>query len=106
MSVTTIRQGGVIPKDPGDKAVLQFNWDDKLPAGVEITGTPTVPAPSTPDTALTIDNIALTGTNRKVNFRAIGGTAGSDYTITCHVVTNETPAQEFERSFVLRVVDL
>jgi len=103
MSVTTIRPGGVIPKDPADKAVLQFNWDDKLAAGVEISGTPTVVSSAA---GVTIDNIALAGTNRKVNFRANGGTAGSDYTITCHIVTNETPAQEFERSVVLRVVDL
>lgn len=103
MSVTTIRPGGTIPKDPADKVVLKFKFEDKLAAGVEISGVPTVVSS---EAAVTIDNISLVDSNRAVRFRAVGGVAGTTSTITCHVVTNETPAQEFDRSFELNVLDL
>jgi hypothetical protein len=52
---------------------------------------------------LVIDNVSVISSNRKVQFRATGGAVNSYWRVTCHIVTNETPAQEFDKSAYFQV---
>lgn len=107
MSTTTVRPNGQITKDPSDKVLYQFNFDDRLAAGVEITSKTFVIAMadgSTSDGSLTTDNDALVTGNRKVNVRVLGGTLSAEYRLTCRIATNESPVQEFDRSVRVAII--
>jgi hypothetical protein len=96
MSTTTVRDRSQISKDPQAKRVIQFDWDEELATGVTISAsTWTITGP---DTALTKDNEAVATGNRQSSVRLIGGTVGATYTLTNHVTTNESPAQEDDAS--------
>jgi hypothetical protein len=93
---TTVRGGAQITKDPQAKRIIQFNWDDILGSGVSIvTSTFTIAGP---DGVLTKDNEAIVAGARKTSLRVLAGTVGATYTVTNHIITNETPAQEDDES--------
>lgn len=86
-------------KDPGEKKDYGYDWSAHLgdvdtistSTWVVQTGlTQTTPAPSKTDTTTTI--------------WLSGGTAGTEYRVTNHVVTAQ--GREFERSFYVNVQDL
>lgn len=89
-------------KDSGAKLVYSIDWAPWLGVGVTITSTWTITGP---DAALTKDNETLGAGNRSTLLRLLGGTSGAIYRVTNHVVTNETPPQEDERSFDVLVQD-
>lgn len=102
MSTTTITPGQTVIKDPSAERLYQFNWDALLTTGAEIASY-TVASPTSPDSALVIDNVALVTGNRKVNCRITAGTLGAVYPVVCHIVTNESPPQTEERSILVRI---
>lgn len=107
MSSETVRPNGQITKDPYDKVVYQFDFDDRLAAGVEIASKSfaiEMADGSTTDGILTTDNDALVTGNRKVNVRVLAGTLGAEYRLTCHIVTTESPVQEFDRSVRVQII--
>jgi len=111
MSVEVIQPGDQVTKDPTDKAVWAFDWDSHIHADAELaaTGTFTVTCVSAPREAsptLAVANVSFITGNRKVQFRLTGGRAGTLYKVAHHIVTNETPANERERSFFVQVSDL
>ncbi len=100
----SLQQDGLKSKDPSSTRSGQFDWSDWFSDAIAAIATPTVTA-SGPDSALVISGMQLSGT-RKVNYQLAGGTLGARYTITCRIVTNETPAQTDERSFVVLIEQL
>lgn len=102
----TVNDGELVTKDPADRPVLKFDWDAlHLADGVTITeSTWTITAikPVT-DTALTKDSESILSGNRRTQLRLIGGTLGAEYLLSNRIVTNETPAQTFERSVPILV---
>lgn len=104
---TSIRQGGLLVKDPDATEVYTFDWDDEhLEAAVTITGTPniTVTLLSGVSTGLmTSGDVSLLTGNRKVQFSLTGGTLGQKYQVTNRIVTNESPAQTKDASFKVLV---
>lgn len=86
-------------KDPGEKKDYAVDWSAHLDDGDTITTstwvvgaglTQATPAPSATTTVATI--------------WLSGGTAGTEYRVTNHVVTAQ--GREFERSFFVNVQDL
>jgi hypothetical protein len=102
----SIMPGALKLKDPASVKNGQFDWGTNyLDTGVEIAGTPTVTV-SGPDALLVSASVALASGNRKVNYRLSAGTLGATYTVTCQIVTNESPAQTDERSIQVLVQHL
>ena len=84
-------------KDPAEKKDYAIDWAAHLAATETITtSTWTVP------TGLT--GSAQTATTSVSTTWLAGGTAGTEYRVTNHVVTNQ--GREFERSFTVTVQDL
>jgi hypothetical protein len=105
---TTIRAGGLLILDPGDKRVIQVDWDtEALTSGVSIsTSTFTIgTVKQNGATILTKDNPSIVSGNRKTQVRldATTATAGDKYTLSNTVVTNESPAQTIERQIEIRI---
>jgi hypothetical protein len=109
MSTRTIRSGQLLTLDPNDKPVLNFDWDQEgLPDGVEIDTyvlTITAQKQADPLASLTKDNDSLVTGDRIVQFRLLATTAsvGDKYEVACKIITAETPAAQFERSFFVRI---
>lgn len=109
---TVIKHGQTIEKDPADEVVLWFDWTDRLLQDsaalssfvITISGGDT--GGSAPVTVLTYDNHGLVTGNKMVKARYKAGTVGQTYKVTCRVLTNESPAQTFERSFFLEMKEL
>jgi hypothetical protein len=110
MSVVTILPGALVPKDPSDIKVYQFDWDtNNLAATVTITTsswTITAIKPSRVDAVLTKDQESILAGSRKTQMRLTAGTLGQTYEIANKIVTNETPAQTKERSFRVLITNL
>lgn len=98
-------------KDPG--AVLDYIWDwkaatngtdgadgDWLEAG-ETISTHTITITPAGTGALTKDSSSITGVNTSVTAMLSSGADGVDYTVTCHIVTNQ--GRTDERSIVVQV---
>lgn len=84
------------PKDPHDELDRWFNFDRFLPAGVTIVDhTVTVPAGLT---KIADDRDA---TDRKVRFRASGGTLGEEYEVVCDFDTSD--GQTFRARAILPI---
>lgn len=101
-----IAPGQTVTKDPAAERIYQFDWDALLATSVEIAGTPTVTIVALNGEGaalLTSDNVAKATGNRKVNVRIKAGTVGATYSVTCQIVTNESPTQTEERTFFVRV---
>jgi len=107
MSTITIPDTtGVATKDPADIKVYQFDWDtDNLAVGVSISSNffTIVALHPASDTALTKDQESVLAGLRHTQVRLSGGTLGARYRIDNKIVTNETPAQTKERSFILMI---
>jgi hypothetical protein len=105
-----IRPGGIVPKDPNEKKVVVFDWDaESLADNVSIavsafTVTALRPSNESP-VMLTTDNASIVSGNRKTQVRILAGTLGSEYQLTNHITTDETPAQEKEGSITIQLVD-
>lgn len=106
-SVIEIAPGGVIIKDPADKAQYKIIWDDHFLTGVQLIDSGVFligvfyPTDQTDTSPLEIDSKVLLAESRSVQFRALGGTPNFIYVVTHHVVTDEP--QEKERSFYFQV---
>ena len=92
----SIRPGSTVTKDPNASLVYTFNWADWLVGAATIsTSTFTITGP---DAALTKDNETIPTGSTTAQVRLLGGTLGKTYTLTCRVVTNESPAQTEDAS--------
>lgn len=69
-------------KDPDAVLDYKFDWSSWLASGDTIS-TATVTASS----GLTVDSSSITDTNTTVTAWLSGGTAGTKYAVTCHIVT-------------------
>ncbi len=87
-------------KDPSAKLTHAFKWADWLGVAEIASYVLTV---SGADNALTHDQDSRTNGNQWVSFRLLGGTVGLRYTVTCHIVTNETPPQEDDRLIYIKI---
>lgn len=102
----TINDGGLATKDPADIPVYHLLWGSRfLPATAIIaTWSFTITAiRPVGDTALVKDMEAVLADARTMRIRLSGGTVGALYRVTSHITTNESPAQTFERSFLLLI---
>jgi hypothetical protein len=99
MSYITIAPGQLVTKDPADAKLYRFDWTTKnLQVGAAVTAsTFTITGP---DVLLTKDseNIPTQGC-----VRLTGGTLGAMYEVANKIVTNETPSQTKERSFLILI---
>jgi hypothetical protein len=88
---------GTRTKDPQDKLDTGFDWD----ANAFLTNRVTTISGSawTVPSGITASSTSYTDTTTLV--RLTGGTAGTDYTITNHVVLAN--GEEFDRSILVRV---
>lgn len=85
-------------KDPSAVLDYKFDWSSWLAAG-ETISTRTV----TPATGITVDSSSITDTNTSVTVWLSGGTAETEYTIACKIVTSA--ARTDERTLTIRVED-
>ena len=85
-------------KDPDAVLDYKFDWaastngsgsSDWLASG-ETISSHTITA----TTGLTVDSSSLTDTNTSVTVWLSGGTAGTDYTVTCQIVTSASRTDE------------
>lgn len=115
MSTITVQDGALVPKDPADVKVYQFDWHTRnLAASAVIansTWTITAIKPSTTDATLMKDQeFILAGSGaeilRKTLVRLTGGTLGQLYEISNRIVTSEDPSQTKERSFRILIQNL
>lgn len=110
MATVTILNGDQVTKDPADSKVYLVDWDtNNLAATVIIVTsawTITAISPSQTDAVLTKDNESILTGDRKTQVRLLAGTLGQTYEIANKIRTNETPYQEKERSFRVRVENL
>jgi len=110
MSTVTVTPGALITMDPSDKKVILFDFDDvNLAVGATLSSyVLTITAIKQIGlTALTKDNDALAGSNRKVTARFLATTAtlGDRYRVAVKGVTSESPAQEKEYSIEILIQD-
>ena len=106
MSVTSIYSGDLLIMDPSDKRVIQMDWS-ALPDGVLINShvyTITT-IKQNGITILTKDNEAISAGSRATEVRLLATTAtvGDRYQVSNKVTTTESPAQEIERSYFVRI---
>lgn len=87
--------GNVYTKDPAAELDYKFDWSDWLPAGDTIQD-----ASVTATAGLTVAP-DLTVTATAVTCWLSGGTAGLDYTVTCHIET--AAGRVDERSIKIQV---
>lgn len=105
----TIDDGGSLVKDPSDEMVLRWDWDDHLDTGVIISTSTwtidTLKAGSSSGTALAYDNASIVSAapynSQSTQVRITDGAIGGKYRLTNTIVTDETPAQTFERSVMV-----
>jgi hypothetical protein len=92
--------GYTIPKDPHAVLPYEFDWSEWLDAAeiddheISISGS---------DATLVEDDSDVLAGNQIVRAILSGGTAGVTYRVTCHIVTNESPPREDDRSFFIKV---
>ena len=106
MSVTYIYSGDLLIMDPSDKRVIQMDWG-ALPDGVLINSQVyTITAiKQNGVTALTKDNESVDAGGRATQLRLLATTAtvGDRYQVSNKITTTESPAQEIERSYFVRI---
>jgi hypothetical protein len=87
------------PKDPADVYAYDFDLSAWLtPLAATISGTPTY---SASPAGLTLTHVGLLTGNTGARVRISGGTAGTDYTVTCTATCTDSIV--LERSAVLPV---
>lgn len=92
----------VLTQDVNDKLSYVFNWTDWLGTANISASTFTI---SLGDGLLTKDNEATITGNKKTTLRLSAGTLNKKYKITNKITTDESPAQEKERSFFLKIAN-
>ena len=97
----TIRPNDQITLDPSDEQVVQWDWTDRVVATAAIsTSTFTVTAiKQNGGTTVTLDSASILVSNRvtQIRIKATTATAGDQCWINNKIVTNEGPAQTWER---------
>ena len=102
----TIDDGGSLLKDPSDENVLRWDWSDELATGVTITTSTwtisTLKSGDSGGTILSYDSDSIVSASpynsQHTQVRLLDGAEGAIYRLTNTIVTNESPAQTFERS--------
>lgn len=96
-----------LKKDPGERLDYTIDFGAVLASAETISGTPTW---SRAPTGITIGTSSYAPTvssdGKRVTVWLESGTAGAEYTITVEIVTNNSPARTFQRSFKVMVEDL
>lgn len=104
---TIIRPGHTFDFDPDAKLLYGIDWSAWLAtgAGIAVSDWAIEALDDADAAALTFDNAAVDGSIATLRLLESGTplVAGARYKITNHVTTNETPAQEDDRSFKIRV---
>lgn len=93
----------ILEKAPGDLSTLEFDFDDVLAAGEEITGTPSISI--SPSGVTTWGSPAIDSDGRGITQQVSGGTMGTYYviTVTCGTDTGSPQLHDYEKVFILRV---
>ena len=88
-------------KDPDGVLDYVFDWkadtngsDDPFATDWLATGETVSTHTMTSESGLTVDSSSLTDTNTSVTAWLSGGTAGTDYDVTCHIVTSASRADD------------
>lgn len=97
----SVRPGSTLYKDPQDVLPYVFDFAAFLGAGVEIASHAIAIVGN--DSALENDEDEAVNNDTGVQAMLSGGTSGLTYTVTCHIVTDETPAREKDASFKLKI---
>lgn len=92
----------VLTQDVNDKLSYVFDWTDWLGTASISANAFTI---SGGDGTLTKDNEAIVTGNKKTTLRLSAGTLNKKYRITNKITTGESPAQEKERSFYLKIAN-
>lgn len=96
-----------LKKDPSERLDYTIDFGGVLESDEEITGTPTW---SRAPTGITIGTSSYAPTvsadGKRVTVWLESGSAGAEYTITVEIVTDNSPARTFQRSFKVQVDDL
>lgn len=102
--------GQTFTKDPDELLVYEFDWTDAL-TGPDGAGTGTISTSTfafvdpVADALLVKDNPTIVSGNLKTRVRLSVGTVGKTYGIANRVTTNESPAQTYERTIYIKVVE-
>ena len=99
-------------KRAGATRLVSVSLTGQLDSGELLTGTPTIVEVTTTD--LTLSNKAVStaeltisgrtvAIGQAVQFKVVGGTAGTKYTIRITVATDSSPAQSLELDLTLEV---
>lgn len=86
----------VFTKDPDAVLDYKFDWSSWLSTGETISST-TVTA----ETGLTVDSNSITDTSTSVTVWLSGGTANTNYDVTCQIVTSASRTDD--RTMTIRV---
>jgi hypothetical protein len=89
-------------KDPQEALVYAIDWGARWLAP-EVTINSSTWTITGPDAALIKDAEVLSEDERSTRVRLSAGTNGAKYVVTNRIVTNESPSQTGERSFMLLV---
>jgi hypothetical protein len=103
----TVQAGELVPFDPSDIRVIDFNWADNL-GSAAISGSATWTITAVEPASATVptkDNESILSGNQiaQVRINVTGATANARYNIACKITTNETPSQTKEQSFDILV---
>jgi hypothetical protein len=104
MSTLTMNDGGLTTQDPHDVMVYEMDWSENLETDVNILTSAWTITVEKGTAGLTADNSKRSGQITQI--RLGSGVLGSLYKATNQIVTNETPAQTKERSFLILIEDL
>ena len=99
----SILPGVTVTKDPQAEKVYTFDWSAWL-VGAATLASSTF-AITGPDNALTFDEDAIEAGSTSATVRLLGGTVGKKYTVTNHVVTNESVPQTDDKSIKVQIVN-
>jgi hypothetical protein len=109
----TIRDGGLVQKDPSDVNVYEFDWGTlHLGVGVTIISSVFTVAAVRPASA-TVPTLTSSGSglgiqpgSRSTKVKVTGGTLGAVYELTNTITTSETPSQTKDRMCRIKVANL
>lgn len=112
--MSTVNDGSAIAKDPSDAQVIRYDWSEVLATSVAIAestfAVTTVQAGDPSGTALSTDNASILSASpynsQHTQVRIVSGAAGGIYRVGNTIVTDESPAQTFERSLTVIVENL
>jgi hypothetical protein len=104
MSTVIARPGHTFDKDPDAELIYGVDWTAWLNTAATISASVWDVEAITGDAApLVSSSASVTGNIAKTLLS--GGTVGNTYRIRNRITTNETPAQEDDRSFYIRIVE-